>query len=89
MTKQYKKAVETWKRHLDYNPTSIATYYNIVNAYYYYLKDDQQAKRYLERFLQLARKEPNPNAQLKEMIEKAEIILRTTNYTRMRGSSGK
>ena len=89
MTKQYKKAVEAWKRHLDYNPTSIATYYNIVNAYYYYLKDDQQAKAYLERFLQLARKEPNPNAQLKEMIEKAENILRTTNHTRTRGSSGK
>ena len=79
MTKQYKKAVEAWKRHLDYNPTSIATYYNIVNAYYYYLKDDLQAKRYLEQFLQLARKEPNPNAQLQEMIKKAEALLRTTN----------
>ena len=78
MTKQYKKAVEAWKRHLDYNPTSIATYYNIVNAYYYYLKDDQQAKRYLERFLQLARKEPNPNAQLTEMIAKAQDLLRST-----------
>ena len=89
LTKRYDKAVEAWKRHLDYNPTSIATYYNIANAYNYYLKDDQQAKAYLERFLQLARKEPNPNAQLKEMIEKAEIILRTTNYTRSRGSSGK
>ena len=89
MTKQYKKAVEAWKSHLDYNPTSIATYYNLVNAYFYYLKDDQQAKAYLERFLQAARREPNPNAQLKEMIEKAEIILRTTNYTRTRGSKGK
>lgn len=80
MTKQYKKAVEAWKSHLDYNPTSIATYYNIVNAYYYYLKDDQQAKAYLERFLQLARKEPNPNTQLTEMIKKADELLRTTNF---------
>ena len=80
MTKQYKKAIEAWKRHLDYNPTSIATYYNIVNAYYYYLKDDQQAKAYLERFLQLARKEPNPNTQLTEMIKKADELLRTTNF---------
>ena len=83
--KRYDKAVEAWKRHLDYNPTSIATYYNIANAYYYCLNDGQQCKAYLERFLQVARREPNPNAQLTEMIKKAETQLRTTNFS----SSGK
>ena len=80
LTKQYDKAVEAWQRHLDYNPTSIATYYNIASAYYYFLSDGQQAKSYLEKFLQMARKEENPNAQLTEMIEKAEALLRTTNF---------
>jgi tetratricopeptide (TPR) repeat protein len=77
LTKQYDKAVEAWKRHLAYNPTSIATYYNIANSYYYFLSDRQQAKSYLEKFLQAARKEEKPNAQLTEMIEKAETFLRT------------
>ena len=80
LTKQYDKSVEAWKRHLDYNPTSIATYYNIANAYYYYLNDGQQAKAYLEKFLQAARREPNPNAQLTEMIDKAQSLLRTTKF---------
>ena len=73
---QYAQAVEAWKQHLAYNPTSIATYYNIGNAIYYYLPDRKQAKTYYERFLELARKEPNPNAQLQEMMAKAEDILR-------------
>lgn len=81
LTKQYDKAIASWKRHLDYNPTSIATYYNIASAYYYFLPDGQQAKSYLEKFLQIARKEEKPNAQLKEMMEKAEGLLRTTAFS--------
>ena len=77
-TKQYDKAVEAWKRHLDYNPSSVATYYNIANAYYYFLNDQKQSRAYLEMFLQLARKEEKPTPQLKDMIEKAEAFLRTT-----------
>jgi tetratricopeptide (TPR) repeat protein len=80
LTKQYDKAVEAWQRHLEYNPTSIATYYNIASARYYFLDDDQEAKASLEKFLQLARKEANPNAQLTEMIQKAEALLRTTAF---------
>lgn len=80
LTKQYDKAVEAWKRHLEYNPSSIATYYNIASAYYYFLDDNQQSKAYLERFLQVARKEENPTLQLKDMIEKSEKLLRTTNF---------
>ena len=80
LTKQYDKAVESWKRHLDYNPTSIATYYNIASAYYYFMSDGKQAKAYLEKFLDLARKEENPTQQLTEMIEKAETLLRSTNF---------
>ncbi|MBO4720622.1 MAG: hypothetical protein J5658_12220 [Prevotella sp.] len=81
LTKQYDKAVEAWKKHLEYNPTSIATYYNIASACYYYLPNRQQTKSYLEQFLALARKEENPNQQLKEMIEKAEDLLRTIGST--------
>ncbi len=77
--RQYDKAIEAWKRHLTYNPTSIATYYNIANAIYYYLPDRKQAKTYYERFLELARQEPNPNAQLQEMMAKAEELLRQPN----------
>ena len=76
LTKHYDKAVEVWKCHLDYNPTSIATYYNIANAYYYFLSDTKQAKAYLEKFLEAARKEKNPNQQLKEMIEKSEVFIK-------------
>ena len=80
LTEHYDKAVEAWKEHLRYNPNSIATYYNIASATYYYLPDGQQAKAYYERFLDLARKEEHPNAQLSEMIQKAETLLRTTNF---------
>ena len=34
------------------------------------------AKTYYQQFLDLARKEKNPNAQLSEMIEKAEELLK-------------
>ena len=79
LTEHYDKAVESWKQHLAYNPSSIATYYNIASAYYYFLPDGQEAKKYLEKFLALARKEEKPTQQLKEMIEKAEMLLRTIN----------
>ncbi|MBP5713319.1 MAG: hypothetical protein J6X07_01300 [Prevotella sp.] len=78
---RHAKAVEAWKEHLKYNPNSIATYYNIASATYYYLPDSKQAKAYFEKFLELARKEENPNAQLTEMIKKAEELLRTTNFS--------
>lgn len=84
LTKRYDKAVEAWKRHLDYNPTSIATYYNIASAYYYILSDIPQAKSYLEQFLLAARREPNPNDQLTEMIKKADELLRTINVLKTR-----
>ena len=80
LTKQYDKAVEAWQRHLTYNPTSIATYYNIASARYYFLNDDQEAKASLEKFLQLARKEEKPTQQLKDMMNKAEELLRTTAF---------
>ena len=79
--RQYDKAVEAWKKHLEYNPTSIATYYNIASATYYYLPDGKQAKTYFERFLEMARKEETPNAQLTEMIKKAEELLQTANLS--------
>lgn len=78
LSKQYDKAVEAWKRHLEYNPGSVATYYNIANAYYYFLNDHQQSRAYLEKFLQVARKQEKPTAQLKDMMEKSEKLLRTS-----------
>ena len=66
-----------WKEHLTYNPSSIATYFNIANAYAYIFKDSEQAKAYYQQFLDLARKEENPTDQLKEMMEKAAEMLET------------
>ena len=80
LTEHYAEAVASWKEHLAYNPSSIATYYNIASAYYYFLPDGQEAKRYYEQFLALARKEEKPTPQLTEMIEKAETLLRTTHF---------
>ena len=89
MTKQYDKAIEAWKRHLEYNPGSIATYYNIASAYYYFSPDSQQSKVYLEKFLEVARKEEKPTQQLKDMIDKAETLLRTTNFNSSRKTKTK
>lgn len=80
LTEHYAEAVASWKAHLAYNPSSIATYYNIASAYYYFLPDGQEAKKYYEQFLALARKEEKPTPQLTEMIEKAETLLRTTRF---------
>ena len=80
LTEHYAEAVASWKEHLAYNPSSIATYYNIASAYYYFLPDGQEAKRYYEQFLALARREEKPTPQLTEMIEKAETLLRTTHF---------
>lgn len=77
LTEHYPEAVEAWKRHLSYNPSSIATYYNIANTYTYLVKDDEQAKKYYQQFLDLARQEAEPNEQLKEMIRKSEEMMKT------------
>ena len=87
LTHQYDKALEAWKSHLEYNPSSIATYYNIANIYAYLQKDDEQAKNYYQKFLDLARKEENPNAQLSEMIEKAEELMKY--YEALEGQKAK
>ena len=84
LTEHYAEAVASWKEHLAYNPSSIATYYNIASAYYYFLPDGQEAKRYYEQFLALARREEKPTPQLAEMIEKAETLLRTTHFAKPR-----
>ena len=80
LTEHYAEAVASWKEHLAYNPSSIATYYNIASAYYYFFPDGQEAKKYYEQFLALARREEKPTPQLTEMIEKAETLLRTTHF---------
>ena len=76
LTEHYEEAVAAWKEHLTYNLTSIATYYNIANTYAYLLKDKEQAKAYYRQFLTLARREEKPNAQLTEMMKKAEENLK-------------
>ena len=84
LTEHYQEAITAWKEHLAYNPTSIATYYNLANAYLYYSNDSRQAKEYYERFLALARKEEKPTEQLSEMIEKADSLLRHTNWGKVK-----
>jgi len=84
MTEHYLEAITAWKEHLAYNPASIATYYNLANAYLYCPQDGIKAKEYFERFLALARKEEKPTEQLSEMIEKADSLLHRTNWGKVK-----
>ena len=86
LSQHYEEAVTAWKEHLTWNPTSIATYFNLDNAYAYLLKDSEQAKAYYQQFLELARKEESPNAQLLEMMQKAEEMLRYNETVKNRKS---
>lgn len=76
LTQHYPEAVEAWKEHLTYNPGSVATYFNIANAYAYLLKDEKQAQSYYEQFLEKAREVEKPTPQLEEMVERAKEILK-------------
>ena len=76
LTQHYPEAVEAWKEHLTYNPTSVATYFNIANAYAYILKDDEQARTYYQQFLDRAAEVENPTPQLSEMIAKAREMIK-------------
>ena len=76
MTQRYDEAITAWKEHLTFNPTSIATYYNIANAYAYLLKDGEQAESYYRQFLDFALKEEKPTDKLKEMIKSAEDMIK-------------
>ncbi len=76
LTQHYPEAVEAWKEHLAYNPGSVATYFNIGNAYAYLLKDEEQARSYYGQFLEKAREVEKPTPQLEEMVERAKEILK-------------
>jgi len=52
--------------------------------YLYCSQDGRQAKEYYERFLALARKEEKPTEELSEMIEKADSLLRHTNWGKVK-----
>jgi len=75
LTQHYPEAVEAWKEHLAYNPSSVATYYNIANAYCYLLKDREQALAYYRLFLENAAEVEQPTPQLLEMMEAARKII--------------
>lgn len=75
LSQHYSEAVEAWKRHLDYNPSSVATYFNIANVYAYILKDNKLAEDYYRQFIDLARQEEKPTQQLIDMMGKAEDFL--------------
>ena len=75
LSQHYPEAVEAWKRHLDYNPSSVATYFNIANVYAYILKDNKLAEDYYRQFIDLARQEEKPTQQLIDMMGKAEEFL--------------
>ena len=76
LTQHYPEAVNAWKEHLTYNPSSVATYFNIANAYAYILKDDEQARDYYQQFLDRAAEVENPTPQLSEMVAKAREMLK-------------
>jgi tetratricopeptide (TPR) repeat protein len=75
LTQHYPEAVNAWKEHLTYNPTSVATYYNIANAYAYILKDQEQARDYYQQFIEKAAEVENPTPQLSEMVATAREML--------------
>jgi len=75
LTQHYPEAVEAWKEHLTYNPGSVATYFNIANAYAYILKDDEQARDYYQQFLDKAAEIENSTPQLNEMVITAQKML--------------
>lgn len=75
LTQHYPEAVEAWKEHLTYNPGSVATYFNIANAYANILKDDEQARDYYQQFLDKAAEVENPTSQLNEMVITAQKML--------------
>ena len=75
LTQHYPEAVEAWKEHLTYNPGSVATYFNIANAYAYILKDEEQARNYYQQFLDKAAEVENPTPQLNEMVITAQRML--------------
>ena len=76
LTQHYPEAVNAWKEHLTYNPSSVATYFNIANAYAYILKDDEQARSYYQQFLDRAAEVENPSPQLSEMVAKAREMIK-------------
>jgi len=76
LTQHYPEAVNAWKEHLSYNPSSVATYFNIANAYAYILKDDEQARSYYQQFLDRAAEVETPTPQLSEMVAKAREMLK-------------
>ena len=82
LTQHYDEAVTAWKEHLAYNPTSIATYYNIANAYAYLLKDAEQAESYYRQFLDLARQEEKPTDKLKQMIKDTEDMIKSFDLSK-------
>ena len=75
LAQHYPEAVEAWKEHLAYNPSSVATYYNIANAYCYLLKDREQALAYYRLFLEKAAEVEQPTPQLLEMMEAARKLI--------------
>lgn len=80
LTQHYPEAVTAWKEHLTYNPTSVATYFNIANAYAYILKDDEQARTYYQQFLDRAAEVENPTPQLSEMVATAREMLQELQH---------
>ena len=77
LIQRYDEAVAAWKEHLGYNPSSVATYYNIANAYAYLLKDPEQAKSYYQLFIEKSAEIEKPTPQLVEMVEDAKKKLKT------------
>ena len=75
LSQHYPEAVEAWKEHLTYNPSSVATYYNIANAYAYLLKDHEQARSYYQQFIEQTENVEKPTPQLSEMQAKAREML--------------
>ncbi|MCI6551881.1 MAG: hypothetical protein MR450_13670 [Prevotella sp.] len=70
------QAIQAWTDAVSYNPYSLTTWF-YLGAAYHRQSNRQQAARCLTRFIDLASAEKDPNADLKEMIRKAKVMLQS------------
>lgn len=70
------QAIHAWTDAVSYNPYSLTTWF-YLGASCHMQSNRQQAARCLTRFIDLASAEKDPNADLKEMIRKAKVMLQS------------
>ncbi|MBP3229955.1 MAG: hypothetical protein J6M40_04355 [Prevotella sp.] len=87
-SEHYQEAIDIWKMHLDYNPNSMATLFNLGQTYGMMLADQENEKKYYEQFLQLAEKEPgNQKLRLMKLQARGALQRIERNSLKQEGKS--